>query len=108
MQNEWICQGLGAVGQQGAETLLPLARDKERGRRREERQSVEVRVGTLKPAYMTERKKADMCACRSLHGSEVESSCSSRVQIVRVGLILKEQNANSFGKVKKVLVRIFE
>lgn len=30
--------------------------------------SVEVRVGTLKPAYKTERKKADICACRRLHG----------------------------------------
>lgn len=45
--------------------------------------SVEERVGTLKPANMTERKKADICACRRLHGSEVDSSCSSMVQIVR-------------------------
>lgn len=57
--------------------------------------SVEVRVGTLKPAYKTERKKADICACRRLHGSEVDSSCSSMVQRARVGLILKEQYANS-------------
>lgn len=67
---------------------------------------MEVRVGTLKPAYKTERKKADICACRRLHGSEVDSSCSSMVQIARVGLIVKEQYANSFGKVKKALVRI--
>lgn len=67
-------------------------------RRRQERRKaggVEVRVGTLKPAYKTERKKADICACRRLHGSEVDSSCSSMVQRARVGLILKEQYANS-------------
>lgn len=83
MQNEWICQGLGAVGQQGAETLLPLARDKERGRRREERQSVEV----------------DFKAC--LHDGEKEGRyvCMQESTWKRGGVQLFQQGADSTCRV---------